>query len=101
MGKIQFFAINFNTERQVFYPGEQLSGNVVLVLNEPMEARAIKMEFEGISFSSLTFLNSYFFQPDVFLKYVMFFIRRRFFPKITHEKFKRHFDKLFLTVYCI
>ena len=46
MGKIQFFAINFNNERQVFYPEEQLAGNVVLVLNEPMEARAIKMEFE-------------------------------------------------------
>jgi len=50
MGKIQFFAINFNTERQVFYPGEQLAGNVVLVLTEPMEARAIKMEFEGKSY---------------------------------------------------
>ena len=57
MGKIQFFAINFNTERQVFYPGEQLAGNVVLVLNEPMEARAVKMEFEGISFFSVILLS--------------------------------------------
>ena len=48
MGKLQFLAINFNNERQVFYPGEQLAGNVVLILNGPMEVRAIKMEFEGI-----------------------------------------------------
>ena len=54
MGKIQHFSINFNNERQVYYPGEQLSGNVVLVLNEPMETRAIKMDFEGITFVVLS-----------------------------------------------
>ena len=50
MGKVQHFSISFNNERQVYYPGEQLSGNVVLVLKEPMETRAIKMEFEGIHY---------------------------------------------------
>jgi len=47
MGKIQFLAINFANERQVYYPGEQLAGVVVLSLSAPMEARCIKMEFEG------------------------------------------------------
>ena len=47
MGKLNLFGINFNTDKQVFYPGEQLSGYVIVNLKEPMDTRCIKIEFEG------------------------------------------------------
>ena len=48
MGKLTEFLIVLNTQRQVFYPGEQIVGQVVLNLNQPMDMKGIKMEFEGI-----------------------------------------------------
>jgi len=48
MGKLSLFTINLDNERQVIYPGEQLTGYVTVILNEPMEIRSIRMEFEGI-----------------------------------------------------
>ena len=50
MGKLSLFTINFDNERQVVYPGEQLTGYVTVVLNEPMEVRGIRLEFEGINY---------------------------------------------------
>jgi len=48
MGKLSLFTIKLDNERQVIYPGEQLTGYVTVILNEPMEIRSIRMEFEGI-----------------------------------------------------
>lgn len=50
MGKLNVFTISLNSGRQVFYPGEQLSGHVIVELNEPKEVRGIKVEFEGKSY---------------------------------------------------
>ena len=47
MGKIAEFNIVLHNNRQVFYPGEQLSGEVILNLNEPMKMKAIRIECEG------------------------------------------------------
>ena len=47
MGKLTEFIIILNTQRVVFYPGEQISGQVVVNLLEPMDMRGIKLEFEG------------------------------------------------------
>ena len=47
MGKLTEFIIILNTQRIVFYPGEQISGQVVVNLLEPMDMRGIKLEFEG------------------------------------------------------
>ena len=50
MGKVTEFRILLNTNRQVFYPGEQISGNVVLTLNETLETKGIRLVFEGTIF---------------------------------------------------
>ena len=47
MGKLTEFIIILNTQRVVFYPGEQISGQVVVNLLEPMDMRGIQLEFEG------------------------------------------------------
>lgn len=47
MGKLTEFIIILNTQRVVFYPGEQISGQVVVNLLEPMDMRGIELEFEG------------------------------------------------------
>ena len=47
MGKLTEFIIILNTQRVVFYPGEQISGQVVVNLLKPMDIRGIKLKFEG------------------------------------------------------
>ena len=47
MGKLTEFIIILNTQRVVFYPGEQISGQVVVNLPEPMAMRGIILELEG------------------------------------------------------
>lgn len=54
MGKLTEFLIVLNTQRQVFYPGEQIVGQVVLNLNQPMDMKGIKMEFEGKAYCHWT-----------------------------------------------
>ena len=41
------FAVNLDTNRHVFYPGEQLTGHVVVHLNNFMEMRGLRIEFQG------------------------------------------------------
>lgn len=48
MGKLRLFGINLNTNSQVFYSGQQLSGYVIIDLSEPMETRGLRIEFEGL-----------------------------------------------------
>lgn len=50
MGKLTEFFINYDTNRQVYYPGEVLRGSVVVNLNEPMQMRGIKLELHGMKF---------------------------------------------------
>ena len=47
MGKLTEFIIILNTQRVVFYPGEKISGQVVVDLLEPMNMRGIELKFEG------------------------------------------------------
>ena len=47
MGKLTEFIIVLDTEREVFYPGELISGKVVVSLVRPMDMRGIKREFKG------------------------------------------------------
>ena len=48
MGKVKQFVINIGTDRQVFYPGEQICGHVVLHLNQPMKMRGLRIQLKGI-----------------------------------------------------
>jgi len=47
MGKLTEFFIGYDTNRQVYYPGEVLRGSIVVNLNEPMQMRGIKLELHG------------------------------------------------------
>ena len=55
MGKVTNFSILLNTNRKVFYPGEQIVGQVVVCLSESLETKGIKLVFEG-KFVSFIFL---------------------------------------------
>ena len=47
MSKIAEFSVNLNTNRQVYYPGSQIAGYVVLNLIQPMNMRGLRIELEG------------------------------------------------------
>ncbi|XP_047138082.1 arrestin domain-containing protein 3 [Hydra vulgaris] len=47
MGKLTEFAILFDHNREVFYPGQNVSGCVVMTLSSPMEMRGIKLLAQG------------------------------------------------------
>ncbi|XP_065679649.1 arrestin domain-containing protein 3 isoform X3 [Hydra vulgaris] len=47
MGKLTEFAILFDNNREVFYPGQNVSGCVVMTLSSPMEMRGIKLIAQG------------------------------------------------------
>lgn len=47
MSKITEFTINFDSNQQVYYPGSQVSGYVILHLNQPMNMRGLRIEFDG------------------------------------------------------
>ena len=44
---IRQFSIILDTNRQVFYPGETLSGNVVLDVSGAYKVNGITLKFEG------------------------------------------------------
>ena len=44
---VREFVIELDSTRHVFYPGEQITGNVILGLPGPMMMRGITIEFEG------------------------------------------------------
>ncbi|XP_004207784.1 arrestin domain-containing protein 3 isoform X1 [Hydra vulgaris] len=47
MGKLTEFAILFDNNQEVFYPGQNMSGCVVMALSSPMEMRGIKVTAKG------------------------------------------------------
>ncbi|XP_065656482.1 arrestin domain-containing protein 3 [Hydra vulgaris] len=47
MVKLTEFAIIFDNNREVFYPGEEVTGSVVMGLSRPMEMRGIKLIVAG------------------------------------------------------
>lgn len=46
---VREFSIQLDSNRQVFYPGEQITGNVVLDLHGQMNMKGVTIEFEGKS----------------------------------------------------
>lgn len=47
MGKLSDFVINLDSTRQVFYPGELLTGQVVMTLKAPLKMRSIRIHLGG------------------------------------------------------
>lgn len=54
MGKLSLFQITLDSPQVVYYPGQQISGNVTLTFNEPMKMRKIKMKMKGESYCHWT-----------------------------------------------
>ena len=59
MGKIVEFNVVLHGNRLVYYPGEQIFGEVILNLNEPMEMRGLRIECEGMIKKKQTSFYSY------------------------------------------
>lgn len=49
MGKLSLFQLNLDSTQVVYYPGQILSGNVTIILNESMKMRSIKIKAKGES----------------------------------------------------
>ncbi|XP_039254091.2 arrestin domain-containing protein 17-like [Styela clava] len=47
MGKLTQFGLLFNEERAVYFPGNTISGQLVVQLSSPMEMKAIRIKFVG------------------------------------------------------
>lgn len=47
---VKEFSVKLDTNRQVFYPGETISGHVVVNLQGQLQMRGIKIEFDGMYF---------------------------------------------------
>ena len=44
---VREFSIKLDSNRQVFYPGESITGNVILDIQGQMNMKGITIEFEG------------------------------------------------------
>lgn len=58
MGKLTEFIILLNTQPVVFYPGEQISGQVFVNFLGRMDMRGIELEFEGKHLLELAFYDN-------------------------------------------
>ncbi|XP_070543750.1 arrestin domain-containing protein 3-like [Ptychodera flava] len=47
MGKLKAYKICFDGDRDVYNPGEVVSGYVLIELSEPMKCRGVRIKFEG------------------------------------------------------
>lgn len=47
MGKLKKFHIVYDNSSAIFYPGQIITGQVIVVLSEPMEMRGIELEYKG------------------------------------------------------
>lgn len=47
MGKLEAFEIEFNETKDVYTPGESISGKVTVKLNQPIQCKAIKVNCNG------------------------------------------------------
>lgn len=61
MGKTAEFNILLASNRQVFYPGEQMAGSVVLNLHEPMDMKGLYIECYGNNLTYNIYYKFYFF----------------------------------------
>ena len=57
---IRQFSIKLDTNRQVFYPGETISGNVILDVNGAYNVKEIAIKFEGMFIDVLMIRRCYF-----------------------------------------
>ncbi|XP_031734163.1 arrestin domain-containing protein 1-like [Anarrhichthys ocellatus] len=47
MGKVQEFEITFKKNKEVYTPGESISGTVTFKLGQPLQCKAIKVNCNG------------------------------------------------------
>lgn len=54
MGKLALFQLSLDSTQVVYYPGQMISGNITMALNEPMKMRSIKMKAKGEAYCHWT-----------------------------------------------
>ena len=52
--KLQNFQVEIDGNKEVFYPGEQVSGAVIVDVTQPMKCNKIKVKLEGLSYCHWT-----------------------------------------------
>ena len=51
MVKLDYFEIIFSRERLIFFPGEEVSGNLIIKAKERLKINSVLLKFKGESYT--------------------------------------------------